>query len=87
MAFVLSSAQLLGYCFSSCTAGSCAKQSYRAVVATDSEVNVTCDDGLILMDHTGGYKCVSAPEKHPCSAGFSSEDELQHGVYARCKQV
>jgi hypothetical protein len=30
---------------------------------------------------------VSAPEKHPCSAGFSSEDELQRGVYARCKQV
>lgn len=68
------------------TAGSCAKQSYKAIVAPDL-VNITCDSGLVLMDHTGGYKCVAAPEKNPCSAGFSSEDELVGGVFARCKQV
>lgn len=68
-------------------AGSCAKQSYRAIVVSSSKANIPCDTGLVLTDHTGGYKCVAEPEKHPCSPGFSSEDELHGSVYARCKQV
>jgi hypothetical protein len=63
------------------------KQSYRATVVDSSKANIPCGTGLLLVDHTGGYKCVAQPEKHACSPGFSSEDELQGGAYARCKQV
>lgn len=69
-----------------CLAGSCAKQSYQAVVAS-KDVNVTCDNGLILQDHTGGWRCVSMPDTSPCSMGFSSSEEMQGGIGTRCKQV
>ena len=69
-----------------CSAGSCAKQSYQAVVAA-GDVNVTCENGLILQDHTGAWRCMAVPEQQPCSAGFVAVEELQAGVGTRCKQV
>lgn len=69
-----------------CPAGSCAKQSYQAVVAS-TDANITCDNGLIMQDHTGGWSCVTAPSRSPCSPGFSSDDEYQGSLGRRCMQV
>lgn len=68
------------------SAGSCAKQSYQAVLAT-KDVNVTCENGLVLQAYSGDWRCVSAPDSSPCSPGFSSAEELQGSIGARCKQV
>jgi len=69
-----------------CFAENCAKQSYQAIVAK-ADVSITCEDGLVLMDHTARWRCVPAPDQQPCSPGFERTGKLHAGVGTRCKQV
>jgi hypothetical protein len=67
-----------------CT-GSCAKQSYQAVLAVRN-VGVECSDGLTFKDYTGGWRCAPPPELSACAPGFSNNTGSRAGIGMHCRQ-
>jgi hypothetical protein len=67
-------------------AGTCAKQSYQAVVGSQQAAGQLCS-GTLFKDHDGKWRCAEGLVQEPCSSSFSNTTEVMDGIGARCMQV
>ncbi|WIA31059.1 hypothetical protein OEZ86_001089 [Tetradesmus obliquus] len=66
--------------------GTCAKQSYQAVVGTQQAAGRLCS-GTLFKDHDGSWRCAEGLVQEPCSSSFTNTTEVMNGIGARCMQV
>jgi hypothetical protein len=67
-------------------AGTCAKQSYQAVVGTQQAAGRLCS-GTLFKDHDGTWRCAEGLVQEPCSSSFTNTTEVIDSLGARCMQV